>query len=164
MDHITLNVLLRRDRNIGGHLRLIHNGDPVAEYQVLGRGSRGGGDTSMLQNGNTPTGDYSGNTVVETSQWPQDSYGPWGAVRLKPLDGNALEASRLGRSGLLIHGGSRGGKGYWRGEGELRATHGCIRISNADMKNLLETLNFISIKNNNSSCSQLDIKVSVKEW
>ncbi|MEL6671133.1 MAG: L,D-transpeptidase [Bacteroidota bacterium] len=157
-----LRVLLPKNRNHTGWLRLEKGGKPVAEYRCLGRGSRGGGDTSMLEKGNTPTGLYNGSQLVNTQAWSRRSYGRWGAVRLKPIGGNALTAQQIfGRNGLLIHGGAAGSKKYWRGKGALRATHGCLRLSNQDMKKLMGHLLAGSIGQH--SCQEVSILVSVAE-
>jgi len=140
MPKVHLRVILPRNRNKTGWLRLEVDEIPVAEYRCLGRGSRGPGDTTLLHQGNTPPGSYSASEIVDTSGWPRKSYGPWGAVRLKATGGVALLASKFGRGGILIHGGSLGGASYWRGQGSLRATYGCLRMSNADVKDLIDRI------------------------
>ena len=107
MPHVHLTALFPRDRDRTGMLRVEQDGLLLAEFPALGRGSRGGGDTSLLEDGNTPVGDYVGTGLESTAHRNQNSYGPWGAVRLSPVGGHALLAERFGhRSGLLIHGGS----------------------------------------------------------
>jgi hypothetical protein len=91
----------------------------------------------MQVNGNTPTGGYEATSAVDTGAWNQTSYGSAGAIRLSPVSGNAASANR---SGLLIHSGAEGGPGYWRGENELRATHGCVRLRKTDMERLVTIL------------------------
>ena len=95
-------------------------------------------------------------------KWPQKSYGPNGAIRLKALGGDALMAESLGRSGLLIHGGTTGTEKYWRGKGALRATHGCIRLSNKDVKKLMELI--YGARYSDNACNLVDITISVKEY
>lgn len=157
MKNVTLNVLLWKNRDKTGTLRLEEESRPIGDYKVMGRGSRGSGDTSRLKKGNTPTGSYSGNHIVDTSKWPQDSFGPWGAIRLKPTSGNAMNN---GRSGLLIHGGK---SGAW-GTGTLRPTWGCLRLSNGDMKDLVENIYRLSRDYEKKMSQPLNIKVEVKEW
>lgn len=139
---VHLNVLLPRDRDTPGWLRVDVDGVPRAEFRVLGRGSTkvGGIPTGnpkrspIAYAGNTPTGSYESPGIVSTADWPQDSYGPWGAVKLKAVEGDALLAERLGRTGLMIHGGARGPfHGY-------RSTLGCLRLNNFDMKQLTDLL------------------------
>jgi hypothetical protein len=162
MPHVHLTALFPRDRDRTGMLRVEQDGLLLAEFPALGRGSRGGGDTSLLEDGNTPVGDYVGTGLESTAHRNQNSYGPWGAVRLSPVGGHALLAERFGhRSGLLIHGGSVGAASYWRGAGALRATHGCIRLSNEDMKTLKSILENASLAEN--SCVRPIVTVSVEE-
>ena len=162
MPHVHLRALFPRDRGRTGMLQVEQDGLLLAEFPALGRGSDGAGDTSMLEDGNTPAGDYMATGLESTEQRNQNSYGPWGAVRLRPVGGDAVVAERVGqRSGLLIHGGSLGAAGYWRGAGALRATHGCIRLSNEDMKSLKEILESASHAEN--SCVRPSVTVSVEE-
>jgi lipoprotein-anchoring transpeptidase ErfK/SrfK len=162
MPHVHLRVLFFGNRDETGILRVEQDGRVVAEFPALGRGSRGRGDTSLLKDGNTPTGDYTATGLESTAHRNQKSYGPWGAVRLKPFGGQAMLAERVGqRSGLLIHGGSLGAGGYWRGEGALRATHGCIRLSNEDMKMLKQILENASLAE--ISCVAPTVTLSVEE-
>lgn len=116
------------------------DGQEVAAFPVKGRGSRGAGDTVFLNKGNTPTGVYGG-TAIETKGWNESSYGANGAIRLNPLGGEALIAARIfGRSGLLIHGGSSDSREYWKSLGGLKPTHGCLRLSNENVKALMEII------------------------
>ncbi|MEM8523918.1 MAG: L,D-transpeptidase [Bacteroidota bacterium] len=163
MEKIQLDVKLDGNRNKTGTLILKINGKIVKRYKVLGRGSRGKGDTSMLKNGNTPTGEYSGNYIVDTTSWNQNSYGPNGAIRLNPTGGRALLAKQKGRSGLLIHGGKLGGQKYWRGKGQLRATHGCLRLQNEDIKNLINQINQIRYNEAQQMCVNTQVKIIVSE-
>jgi hypothetical protein len=141
MPYVHINVLFPRDRDRTGVVRVEQDGRVVAEFAALGRGSRGRGETSFVNDGNAPTGIYEAAGLETTSDRNQNSYGLWGAVRLRLVGGNALLAERIGhRSGLLIHGGSLCAAGYWRGEGALRTTHRCVRISNEDMKSLKQIL------------------------
>lgn len=164
MRKIKLNVLLHKNRDLTGHLRLEIDGRVIGIFKILGRGSRGGGDTSLRNKGNTPTGTYDGNTKVDTSKWSRVSYGPNGAIRLKPIQGKALLAESLGRSGLLIHGGDPGSEGYWRGKGALRATHGCLRLSNLDMKTVLQKIAGATYNYRAKMCQEVNVKVVVSEY
>lgn len=162
MKHIQLNALFPKNRDSAGWLRVEVDGRPVAEFRALARGSRGPGDTSLLNKGNTPTGTYSANDLIETRNWEkQRSYGPYGAVRLKPISGNAVLAEVLGRSGLLIHGGAPGDQNTWPSRLGLRPTRGCIRLSNADMKELIALLT--EARSDGTACLVTDIQLSVQE-
>lgn len=141
MPDIQVKVKLSERRDLSGIMMVIGQSGALAQFQVLGRGSKGQGDTQMQVKGNTPTGEYEISEIADTSEWSQYSYGPNGALRLKPISGNALTAEKKhGRKGLLIHGGALGRAKYWRGAGELRATFGCLRLSNHDMKRLRELI------------------------
>jgi len=125
---LVIRVLLPRDRHKVGWLRVEREGEVLFEVPVLGRGKRGRG--VFATSGDTPTGSYGGEVFQDTSSWNQRSYGPWGAVRLRPMGGDAILAEAFGRDGLLIHGGAS------RASGRLRPTYGCLRVSNEDMKRI----------------------------
>jgi hypothetical protein len=155
-------VLLPRNRNLAGRLRVEKDGMLLAEFSALGRGSRGPGDTSLLKDGNTPTGSYKGSEFIETKGRNLASYGPWGALRLKPESGNAVLAQDVfGRKGLLIHGGALATSGLWKGK--LKPTHGCIRLSNSDMKRLREIIEAARYDDIRKMCREIEINVTVKE-
>lgn len=163
---IHLNVLLPRNRNHPGWIRVEVNGVPQAEFRILGRGSAtvkghptGNPTLSPLMNsGNTPTGDYTSPGIVSTSGWGGDSYGPWGAIRLKAIAGEALSAERLGRNGLLIHGGA---EGQFDG---FRSTLGCMRLQNHDMKTLIGMISGAGDNATMQMCESVWVRISVREW
>ncbi|MCH9670680.1 MAG: L,D-transpeptidase [Gammaproteobacteria bacterium] len=167
MPDIALRLFLSSDRNRSGRLHVseVRSGRQLAEFEALGRGSQGPGDTQLQVQGNTPVGEYRVERIETTTNWAQSSYGPNGALRLTPHSGNAEVAERVARRrGLLIHGGSVGGGGYWRGEGELRATHGCVRLRNEDMRRLVAILS--SAQSENSSGAKtipLQVSLSVSD-
>jgi hypothetical protein len=153
------------------------DGVEVAKFAVLGRGSdeRGkgaadtgarrawrsshGGTTWQLADGDTPPGTYDGSTWVDTSnskRWSEKSYGSHGAVRLTPLAGDAIEAQGLGRAGLLIHGGA---PGRFKG---LNATHGCLRLSNADIVKLKRILDGAADDEERKVCAWPVVRVTVE--
>jgi len=90
---------------------------------------------------------------------------PNGALRLSPVSGNAQVAeTTAGRQGLLIHGGSTGSTGYWRGGNELRATHGCVRLRNEDMAALVDILSAAqSRKSDGVSTQPLMVSLGVSD-
>lgn len=73
--------------------------------------------------GDHPTGEYVVSALVHNKP-PFKSYGPC-FILLDPIGGEALTAEHAERKGLAIHGGDL------TSEGTLRATSGCLRISNA---------------------------------
>jgi len=90
-----------------------------------------------LKYGDTPTGTFSVPRAIATGDgttYASHSYGPNGALVLQPTAGDALVASQNGRIGLLIHSGDPGSNN------KLRATHGCVRLSNSDMAALMQAI------------------------
>jgi len=160
MPDVHLRVKLPYNRDRSGTLAVEIGGKTARTYEVLGRGSQGPGDTEFKTNGNTPTGTYDGVRFEKKDN--QNSYGPL-ALRLNAVSGDALIAhDEFGRDGLLIHGGSLGGPGYWRGAGELRATHGCLRLDNNDMLNLQTLVVSAATNNVAKTCDLTKISVSVE--
>jgi hypothetical protein len=93
--------------------------------------------SSILPYGDTPTGGYGVIGVFrvgDNTKYNAKSYGDYAAIRLQPTTGDARLASEAGRTGFLIHGGDMGAK-Y-----RLRPTNGCIRLSNPDMKKLVDEI------------------------
>jgi len=76
-----------------------------------------------------------------TANWNQSSDGPNGALRLEPASDTA---GLSGRSGILLHGGDPvdedSASASVRPMGGLKPTHGCIRLSNSDMKQRVDVL------------------------
>jgi hypothetical protein len=160
MSDVHLKVRLPFNRDRSGKVDVQIDGQTVKTYGVLGRGSQGEGDTVFKTNGNTPTGQYKG-TGFEIKTNTQ-AYGPE-ALRLKAQAGDAMIAhDAFGRDGLLIHGGSLGGPGYWRGAGALRATHGCLRLENDDMVNLQARVAAAEMNPATQSCDLTKVTVSVE--
>lgn len=62
-------------------------------------------------------------TEIVRKPSPAKSYGPV-FIRLNPVSGEAWEAKRNGRTGIGIHGGDLSP------DGDLRATYGCLRLTN----------------------------------
>lgn len=153
-----LDVLLPRDRSHPGELRVAEDGQLLAVFPVLGRGSRGPGSTWHLANGNTPTGDYDGRFETP-SGWPRHSYGRWGVVRLVPVSGNALMAqSVFGRTGLLIHAGGL------NAQGGLRPTYGCLRVGESDMLRLRRIIEQRQHDDAAGRCQTVELHVLVREY
>jgi hypothetical protein len=79
--------------------------------------------------GDHPSGTYAVAAEVPDKA-PRASYGPF-FLLLDPVAGDALRAKENGRTGLAIHGGDPDPKpGPY---GPLRATEGCLRVSNGDV-------------------------------
>lgn len=141
-----INVRLPVKRTFLGILTLTDSAGDVAAgpFPALGKADDGtakekGNATASptLPFGDTPSGSYRFVLIMETGDTTKHtaySYGPHGAIVMDPLSGDALTAKQNGRKGLLIHGGAPSKKGG------LRRTNGCIRLSNADMKSLLDAV------------------------
>jgi hypothetical protein len=137
MAKVLLKVLLPKNRNRSGTLSVEIDGFPAATFEVLGRGSRGAGNTEFLENGSTPTGVYQGAAWRSTGSQSASSYGPNGKLTLNPVSGNALAASRyFKRVDLLVHGGDLDTRPGSPWNGHLKPTHGCLRIDNEDVTTL----------------------------
>jgi len=89
-----------------------------------------------LPYGDTPEGEYAVPRAISTGDgtvYSQHSYGGAGALVLDPIGGEALTAKQNGRTGLLIHSGAMR-------DGKLRVTHGCLRVSEANMREIFEVI------------------------
>jgi len=157
---LVLKVELGADRDQTGHLRLETAGGRrlAGPFIVYGRADTA--EATRHQNptrsptlpyGDTPVGTYEIPRVIRTgpdTPYNNRSYGPNGALVLKPTGGEASVAALNGRVGLLVHGGASG-----RG-GKLRATHGCLRLSNADVAALIAA---IAAAGNNPRFNRCDV-------
>ncbi|MET1174529.1 L,D-transpeptidase [Paenibacillus amylolyticus] len=141
--HIIANFPANRDNK--GSLKVYSdNGTLVfGPKDALGRGSndpKNGNDHTnwKLQNADIPTG--VAKTVVYAKGSSESSYGPHKRVWLnQAVSGNFLIAEQNGRSEIMIHGGDPATSSSlpWY---PLRPTYGCIRLSNADQKALIDVL------------------------
>ena len=84
----------------------------------------------LLPEGDTPTGRYM--ATVGVVELPERSYGPYPVIHLRAMSGDALTANR---AGLAVH------SGPLNDAGQLRPTHGCIRVADDDQKELVRRLN-----------------------
>lgn len=110
-------------------------------FRVLGR-SAGGGKKNKDRNplhvkGDTPSGTYEAGHIV----WKKDKkrYGPNPVIPLLPVEGQALEAYKNRRRGLLIHGGRDGRKTKFGDN--LAPTLGCVRMHDKDIARLIQEIN-----------------------
>ncbi len=163
MSSIHIEVIVPKNRSQSGTAQVKKNGRILRQFEVLARGSKGPGDTQYFKEGNTPVGDYDG-TFGSATDFPADSYGTHGYVRMKPLSGNALLAEQaFGRTGILIHSGTLGGPSYWRGYGALRATKGCLRVREEDMEFLQKLLSQPKAANQSHSEAPHEVRITVRE-
>lgn len=115
---------------------------------------------SLQRFGNTPTGSYDVRQIISTgagTNYDVNKYGPNGAIVLAPASGDALSAKLNGRTGLLIH------SGRDKGTGKLVPTNGCIRVSNADMKRIVDAIVVSSENAAQNRCEAIDVDVDIGE-
>ena len=162
-------VQLPADRTQTGTLSLIaDDGATVIAGPFKAYGKADGGTAkvhgnpdrnSLLPFGDTPLGSYSVPGLEETGDGTTrstHSYGPNGAIRLNPTGGDAETAAIDGRQFLLIHGGDL------NAAGALRPTNGCLRLSNDDMKSLINAIAVEArISGSPNSCNLSVLAVSV---
>lgn len=114
---------------------------------------------STQKYGDTPTGGYVVRAVTATgtgTHFPESSFGPYGAIAMEGAFGDAADAVFNGRTGIMIHGGPPSANG------NLKSTAGCVRVSNADMKALMEAAARLINDEIEMTCS-LKISVIVSE-
>jgi len=129
-------VSLPRNRWNAGRLRLYND----SRYLLLDVPARGKADNEAaakagnprrdptLPYGDTPAGTYAPVSAVAARPESVQRIGAWW-LPMEGVDGDALKAKLNGRTGLGIHAG--------RGDGELIATHGCVRLRDADFSALI---------------------------
>jgi hypothetical protein len=151
--HIMSKIIidLPEDRNRAGVLRLVNDrgADAAGHFPCHGKAdsktamARGNPDRDRIKlYGDTPYGSFDIIDIVKTGEnsiYNAKNYGAHGAIRLRPREGEAALAAQTGRTGLLIHAGDPAP------QGGLRPTNGCIRLSNDDMKALLEAIAILAI-------------------
>lgn len=142
-----IEVKLPTDRTHLGNLLLLNDdGDIVlgpvpclansdSEYaQINGNPTR----DPLKRGGDTPLGQWTATWEKFTGsvgESVEHSYGPHGKVHLHATGGDALTAQNNGRTGICIHSGPLN-PAYTATLG-LRPTHGCIRIMDEPMLDLL---------------------------
>lgn len=132
-----LLVTLNPDRDVPGTLEKTDGA--LTGLPCLGRSDNnaaakaGNPDRSPVHiMGDTPAGKYTARLCPASPD--RAKFGPHQRLLLDPYAGQALQAKRNGRSGLMIHGGDPSRNGS---RGGLRPTNGCIRVSNSDMQQLI---------------------------
>lgn len=170
MPDLIIRVELSTDRRQEGTLSLVDVRNPAAPKKLAGpfvalgksdnktAADHANKDRDPLKPyGDTPTGEYEIPRLVSTggtTAYKASSYGGEGALVLSPTSGDAKTAAKNGRTGLLIHGGDP------NKQGRLRPTHGCVRLSNADMKKLVAALNAVQ-NANGVRCDVLRVNATV---
>jgi hypothetical protein len=166
-NELVIRITLPTDRTRSGTLSLSRvNGQTLlTDVEALGkadsqRASAAGNPTRDPTRpfGDTPEGTYNVPRVVDTgpgTNYSSSSYGPHAALVLQPSSGQALTAASNGRVGLLIHSGNIGANG------RLRATHGCIRLSNDNMGRLLQAIRDAGLNPVFNRCEVVRVSVVV---
>jgi lipoprotein-anchoring transpeptidase ErfK/SrfK len=106
---------------------------------ALGNGTGGSDRLTANKNGDTPTGLWK--SWYTKTHIGEAAYGNHGLIHISGLTGEALKATQKGRAGIAIHGGhtQRGrNRNIIDDAKRLMVTHGCVRVYNADIKNLVE--------------------------
>ena len=126
----TITVTFSDDRNQQGTMTVTDdNGDVIATYKVLGRGSGPNHTDRLKENADTPYGTYNLTRKLESK------YGQ--AFSLEPISGEALDAKNAGRTGLMIHGQNPETRPDMPWGTPLRPTYGCMRLTDPDIANLM---------------------------
>jgi len=138
-----LQVILNQNRSKTGVAMLTMPDGTSHHFACLGKSDNAAAAAAnnpnrlrLLPFGDLPLGTYTGEVTVPANQKVKTdvrSYGPHARILLTAVSGECLEActGKLPRWGLMIHGGAPGPKGV------LRPTHGCLRLSDADIGKLL---------------------------
>jgi len=132
-----LLVLLPKDRTLTGMLHSIQEDGQIA-FSAPCRGKADNGRAvkennperkPVLPYGDTPSGRYKMTSPIPLQSNPR--LGRW-FIPMKGMTGDAAAAANYGRTGLGIHAG--------RGDDELIATYGCVRLRDSDMDKLAALL------------------------
>lgn len=164
-------IRLPNNRNNPGTLRIFDSNGMAVTPAVPALG-RAGSDVGPKQGyydnlnlnplkkyGHTPRGEYIVESIEPSgpnTKFPEKSYGRFGVIRLKAVSGEALAAQINGRTGILIHAGD---PGNFNG---LRATGGCIRVSNDDMRMLMTTIEILERIEGETAGSQCSIDTGIE--
>jgi hypothetical protein len=164
---VRILVDLPDDRDNTGVLRLVDaTGKKLAgPYPVFGRSDQATAEKHgnksrdpLMPFGNTPTGEFQvprAFSVGDGTNYKASSYGPRAAFVLNPSGGQALLAKKNGRVGLLIHGGALGA------HGRLRATHGCLRMKNEHLEELLVAIQVLMSDPVHLRCEVVELAASI---
>lgn len=132
-------IRLPVDRRQVGHLSVLDD-DRVVLAGIPARGKADNGTAKARGNperlpampfGDTPAGVWHGCRVVKFAAPVAGLGAAWIALD-KPWSGDAVQAQINGRSGLGIHGG--------RGNGDLVATQGCVRVRDDDFARIADAV------------------------
>ena len=127
-----IRIELPENRYEEGTLTLYDGNDvTLLVAQCLGRSAS---NASMnVENGNTPTGEYTGSLWGPESN--TDSYGPHKVVAMTGVSGTIISS---GRSGIWIHGGQN--PSPTATDYTLIPTNGCVRVTNGHQKQIQDLI------------------------
>ncbi len=139
-----LSVVLPKGRMSEGTLTATLASGETRTFRCLGRSdssaakSVGNPNRDPLKRfGDLPTGTYRATLIPPAPAEAARAYGPGVRWVLDGIAGDALQAKKNGRYGILIHGGSVGAP---MPPNALRPTHGCLRVDNKTIDFLRDTM------------------------
>lgn len=142
-----LDIQLFRDRTKEGVATLLDAGAAPVTFRCLGKSdsiaaaAHGNPSRDPLHVfGDIPTGEFNAVKTVPASPATPDnlrSYGPGVRFVLNGISGQAAQAVKNGRFGILIHGGPTGAP---MPPNALRPTHGCLRVDDSTINTLNKRL------------------------
>jgi len=130
-----IDIYLHKDRTLPGVIRWDEDSSARCFGKSDNAAAKKAGNESrdpLKPYGDIPLGNYK--AVVTVPGSPDRSYGPHKRLNLTPTAGPALQAFANGRYGIMIHGGDLAPNG------NLRPTHGCVRVDDHAMENILLTI------------------------
>jgi len=136
-----IHVHLPKNRWLPGFLILMDVDGKQLLYDIPCRGKADGSVAEAKGNpdrdptlpyGDLPSGLFK-EVAVSRFEPPRRTFGPT-AILLVGVTGDALKAKKNGRTGLAVHAN--------RGDVELMASYGCLRVFDRDMKLITETVGF----------------------
>lgn len=135
-----IDVIVPNDRRNEGLLVLFDDKEILFKCYVLAMGTTNNAIMIPEGHGSTPKGLWS--SWYEKVHIGESSYGNHGLIKVTGISGDALEATKKGRSGIAIHSGHTHRQGNTINDNSyLEFTYGCMRVYNADMKVLVEQYN-----------------------
>ncbi|MFK7001444.1 L,D-transpeptidase [Flavobacterium oreochromis] len=133
-----INVIVPTDRRKEGLFVFFNDDGVIQKGYALAMGTKNNAILIPEGKGSTPTGLWT--SWYEKVHTGEASYGDYGLIKIKGIDGDALKATNKGRAGIAIHCGHTVGneKKEYNDKGALMVTYGCIRVYNSDMKELVK--------------------------
>ncbi|WP_281631991.1 L,D-transpeptidase family protein [Flavobacterium luteolum] len=139
-----INVIVPKDRRTEGMFVFFDDTEIVQKGYALAMGTVNNNFFERNGKGSTPTGLWS--SSYSKTHIGEASYGDYGLIHIDGMTGDAKKATAPGkRDGIAIHSGHTTKVGI-NDNGPLMVTYGCIRVYNADMKELVENYNKVKGK------------------